>query len=231
MMPKTPHSSRGPSRTSMEASERRVPCERPGRVATARRRAARHTVARSALLRCAHGLAPSTRAQAERSPQEMTMAVNAPVQIDRQRIKELIEREEQALNERTRSSDRCTSARTRCSPAASPRPTSCATRGRSTSSAATARRSGTSTATRCTTSTTASARWSRATRTRRSARAIQRALRAGHALRRADRGRDRRRRGAPAPLGPAALALHELRLRVDDGRDPDRARATRAATP
>ena len=34
-----------------------------------------------------------------------------------------------------------------------------------------------------------------------------------------------------APLGPAALALHELRLGVDDGRHPDRARATRAATP
>ena len=34
-----------------------------------------------------------------------------------------------------------------------------------------------------------------------------------------------------APLGAAALALHELRLGVDDGRDPDRARATPAATP
>ena len=54
--------------------------------------------------------------------------------------------------------------------------------------------------------------------------AIGRALCARHALRRADRGRDRRRRGAPAPLGPAPLALHELRLGVDDGRDPDRAR-------
>ena len=29
--------------------------------------------------------------------------------------------------------------------------------------------------------------------------------------------------------GLPQLALHELRLRVDDGRDPDRARATRAA--
>ena len=50
------------------------------------------------------------------------------------------------------------------------------------------------------------------------------ALRARHALRRPDRGRDRRRRGAAAPLGPRPLALHELRLGVDDGRDPDRAR-------
>ena len=31
-----------------------------------------------------------------------------------------------------------------------------------------------------------------------------------------------------APLGPAALALHELRLRVDDGRDPDRPRVHEA---
>ncbi len=74
---------------------------------------------------------------------------------------------------RRRSRPRPTSAPTTCSPAASRRPTSCATRGRSTSSAATARRSGTSTATSTSTSTTASARWSRATRTRRSARAIQ----------------------------------------------------------
>ena len=50
------------------------------------------------------------------------------------------------------------------------------------------------------------------------------ALRERHALRRPDRGRDRRRRGPAAPLGPGALALHELRLGVDDGRDPDRAR-------
>ena len=33
-----------------------------------------------------------------------------------------------------------------------------------------------------------------------------------------------------AALGPAAVALHELRLRVDDGRDPHRPRATPAAT-
>ena len=34
-----------------------------------------------------------------------------------------------------------------------------------------------------------------------------------------------------APLRAAEVALHELRLRVDDGRDPHRARATPAATP
>ena len=47
--------------------------------------------------------------------------------------------------------------------------------------------------------------------------------RARHPLRRADRGRDRRRRGARAPLGAAEVALRQLRLRGDDGRDPDRA--------
>ena len=49
------------------------------------------------------------------------------------------------------------------------------------------------------------------------------ALPARHPLRRPDRGRDRRGRGARPALGPAEVALHELRLRVDDGRDPDRA--------
>ena len=54
------------------------------------------------------------------------------------------------------------------------------------------------------------------------AKRCERAHRARDALRRADRGRDRRRRGARAALGPAALALRQLRLRGDDGRDPDR---------
>ena len=39
-----------------------------------------------------------------------------------------------------------------------------------------------------------------------------------------DRGRDRRRRGARHALGPAEVALHQLRLGVDDGRHPHRAR-------
>ena len=58
-------------------------------------------------------------------------------------------------------------------------------------------------------------------------RAVADARRARDALRRADRGRDRRRRGARAALRAAALALRQLRLRGDDGRDPDRARAHR----
>ena len=60
--------------------------------------------------------------------------------------------------------------------------------------------------------------------------AHQRSLPLRHALRRPDGGRHRRGRGAAAPLGPPALALHQLRLGVDDGRDPDRARLHRAAT-
>ena len=55
-----------------------------------------------------------------------------------------------------------------------------------------------------------------------------RALRARHPLRSPDRGRRRRRRGARPPLGPPPLALHELRLGVDDGRHPDRARVRQA---
>ena len=54
-----------------------------------------------------------------------------------------------------------------------------------------------------------------------------RARRARHALRGADRGRDRRRRGARAALRPAAVALRQLGLRGDDGRDPHRARVHR----
>ena len=54
-----------------------------------------------------------------------------------------------------------------------------------------------------------------------------RAHAARHALRRGDRGQRRRGRGARAALGPAQVALHELRLRVDDGRDPARARPHR----
>ena len=48
-----------------------------------------------------------------------------------------------------------------------------------------------------------------------------------HALRGAHRGLDRRGRGAPPPLGPGALALHQLGHRVDDGRDPPRPRGER----
>ena len=53
------------------------------------------------------------------------------------------------------------------------------------------------------------------------------ALRPGHPLRRPDGGRGRGRRGARPPLGPAEVALHELRQRIDDGRDPDRPRVHR----
>ena len=56
-------------------------------------------------------------------------------------------------------------------------------------------------------------------------RAVEERRRAGHALRRTDRGRDRRRGGAGPAIPAAEMAVHELRLRGDDGRDPDRPRA------
>ncbi len=59
-------------------------------------------------------------------------------------------------------------------------------------------------------------------------RAVRERVARGDALRRDDRGRRARRRGAAAALGPRALALLELGLRGDDGRDPDRARLHRA---
>ena len=52
----------------------------------------------------------------------------------------------------------------------------------------------------------------------------------GHALRRANRGLDHRRRGAAPPLGPPALALHELRHRVHDGRRSTSRAGSPAAT-
>ncbi len=52
----------------------------------------------------------------------------------------------------------------------------------------------------------------------------RRALPPRYALRGTDRGRHRRRRRARTALGAAQVALHQLGLRVDDGRDPDRPR-------
>ena len=149
------------------------------------------------------------------------MATNMHVEIDRARIKELTAREATRLDERTQASARMYERARETLSGGVASSYQCATRGRSTSSAAKGRRSGTSTATSRSTSTTASARWSRATPTRRSP-GGDRAARARHPLRRADRGRDRRRRGARAALGAAALALRQLRLRGDDGRHPDR---------
>ena len=60
------------------------------------------------------------------------------------------------------------------------------------------------------------------TRTRRDLEGGHRPDRARHAFRRADGGRHRRRRGARPPLGTAEVAVRELRLRGDDGRDQDR---------
>ena len=208
-------------------TRRAVPRDRRGTP----RRASRATAPASAAPATATSAVPARRqpeyAPRPRVPQELIPhgRQRPPTQIDRQRIKELIEREEKALNDRDAQVGGDVQARgTPCSAAASPPPTSCATRGRSTSSAASARRSGTSTATRCTTSTTGSARWSRATPTRLIGKAIQERYNLGTHFAAPTEDADRGRRGAAAPLEPAALALHELRLRVDDGRHPDRAR-------
>src|SRR5919202_1178738 len=86
LMPNTPHSSRGPSRRSRNA----VTGSRAS-VATAPERSA-----------AAKPHAPDAPARnpGEDYPQG-TMAVNVPTKIDEQRVRELIEREEKALNERT----------------------------------------------------------------------------------------------------------------------------------
>ena len=102
------------------------------------------------------------------------MSVNAPVQIDRQRIRELTEREEKRLNERRRSRPRPTSARhdvlsggvASSYQLRDPWPIYLEQRRRPA-------RLGRRRQRVCSTSTTASARWSRATPTRRSARAVQ----------------------------------------------------------
>ena len=156
------------------------------------------------------------------------MATPTHVEIDRARIKELTEREAARLDERTQGSREfyARAQKSLVGGVASSyqvaRPVAdlpLARQGR----ARVGRRRQRATST----STTASARWCRATRTDAISKAVQRADRARHALRRADRGRDRRRRGARAPLGAAEVALRQLRLRGDDGRDPDRARRDR----
>ena len=131
----------------------------------------------------------------------MVMATEATVvEIDRGRIKELADREEKRLDERTAASRAMYERARKTCPAASPPPTRCATRGRSTSTAASARRSGTSTGTRCSTSTTASARWCRGMRTRRSARR--------------SRSGTRRARTSPRPTEDAIVVAEELARRL-----------------
>ena len=121
----------------------------------------------------------------------------------------------------------CTSARARSCPAACPRPTRCAIRTRSSSSAAPARRSGTSTDPSTATSTTASARWCRATPIPRSSRAVTERMPLGTHFAAVTEDSVVVAEELVRALGPAQVALHELRLRVDDGRDPARARPHR----
>ena len=90
-----------------------------------------------------------------------------------------------------------------------------------------ARRSTTSTAPSTSTCTAGTAcRWW-GTRTRRSS-GGHRAGRPRHPLRAADRGRDRRRRGAGPAVRPAAVAVRQLRHRGDHGRRAPDAGADRA---
>ena len=91
-----------------------------------------------------------------------------------------------------------------CSPAASPRPTSCATRGRSTSSTATAPQVWDVDGNEMFDFHNGFGSMVQGHAHPAIGRRDRRALRARHPLRGADRGRDRRRRGARAPLGPAA---------------------------
>ena len=136
----------------------------------------------------------------------ITMAIETPVQIPRQRIQELIEREEAPAQRRARARRAETYERARMPPGRrrrlvlpAARPVADLPRARRR-----ARRSGTSTATRCTTSTTASARWSRATRTRRSGRRSSSRYASARTSPRRPRTRSSSPRSSPRRFGPAA---------------------------
>src|SRR3954452_23606127 len=108
-MPKTPHSSRGPSRSSGRGSASKG--ERPGRRgawSTGTAEASNPTGgARASALafRAPTPPWPGQRRAANTDPRNgITMAIESPVQIPRQRIQELVEREEAQLNEHTRAS-------------------------------------------------------------------------------------------------------------------------------
>src|SRR3954465_4723303 len=108
-MPKTPHSSRGPSRSSRKGAGRGdtqtgewLPCERP-----ARRQASKGSGGETGALGYAHGPPPPRPGYARRHLQlrnGISMATHSPVQIPRQRLAELIAREEQQLNDATQKS-------------------------------------------------------------------------------------------------------------------------------
>ena len=153
------------------------------------------------------------------------MSIESPVTLDRRRIQELIQREEELLNDRTPASGRdvppCERGAQRrrglVLPAA--RPVADLPRARRRPEGVGRRRQrdvGLPQRLRL------DGAGPRAPGHRPGARGP---LRARHALRRADRGRRRRRpRSSPRRWGLPHVALHQLRLRVHDGRHPDRAR-------
>src|SRR4051795_13243508 len=109
-MPKTPHSSRGPSRTSRKESWRGVtkagewlPWRRP-----AGREASKGSGGSGAAWARLHGSPPPRARPYARRPMQprngISMATHSPVQIPRQRLQELIEREEAKLNAATQKS-------------------------------------------------------------------------------------------------------------------------------
>ena len=154
------------------------------------------------------------------------MSVPSPVQLDRQRIEELIERETAALNERTRGLARDVRARAPIAerrrrlllPVA--RPVADLPRRRARA--------------RASCDVDGNEYWDfhngfgsmvQGHAHPAIVAAVRERVALGTHFAAVDRGRDRRRRGARAPLRAAALALRQLRLGGDDGRDPDRARA------
>ena len=159
------------------------------------------------------------------------MAVSSPVQIDPQRIQELAAREEAQLNERTPGSGAMYErAKVPLSDGVAssyqlrdPWPIYLdARRG--------ARGLGRRRQPDAATSTTASARWCRGTPTRRSEAPSRERYALGTHFAAPTEDAVVVAEELAAPLGPPQVALHELGLRVDDGRDPDRARPTPAAT-
>ena len=159
------------------------------------------------------------------------MATRAPVEIDRERIAELTAREAARLDDRTPGSREHVRARAADAlAAASPPPTRCATRGRSTSRTARAPKVWDVDGNVMLDFHNGFGSMVQGHAHPAISKAVQERIELGTHFAAPTEDGDRRRRGARAPLGPAAVALRQLGLRGDDGRDPHRARATRAAT-
>ena len=124
----------------------------------------------------------------------------------------------------------CTSAPARASPAASPPPTRCATRGRSTSPAAYGAKVWDVDGNELLDFHNGFGSMVQGHAHPAIGKAVTERYPLGTHFAAPTEDGDRRRRGARAPLGPAEMALRELGLRGDHGRDPDRPRGSPAAT-